>query len=322
MLFWRLICSSTRYFKRILFALSSSPFYTSQVIFPIATTPIPLAIDGHPRFQFFKDCIGAVDGTHIRAFVPERDHATMRNRKGFLSQNCLFICNFDFLFVYALTGWDGVTADAALWSTARSTDLRIPNGKYLLADAGFGISMTSMVPYRGVRYHLREWRQARLRYVCTITGHAFPGPISLLFFHSSPQNPRELFNLRHAALRNIIERIFGVMKHRWRLLQFPAEYNMDIQACIPTALCALHNFMRRYDPDEIFNPDFLDGYENEEGVNADGDMEEDINEMLAGPLADRPVNAAERRQAEFLREQIAQEMWTDYQHTLRQRGLL
>jgi hypothetical protein len=93
----------------------------------------------------------------------------MRNRKGFLSQNCLFVCNFDFLFTYALTGWDGVTADAALWNTARSADLRIPNGKYLLGDAGFGISMTSMVPYRGVRYHLREWRQARLRYVYMIS---------------------------------------------------------------------------------------------------------------------------------------------------------
>jgi hypothetical protein len=288
----------------------------SQVIFPITTTPIPLAIDGHPRFRFFKDCIGAVDGTHIRAFVPERDHATMRNRKGFLSQNCLFICNFDFLFTYALTGWDGVTADAALWNTARSADLRIPNGKYLLGDAGFGISMTSMVPYRGVRYHLREWRQARLRYVRVIS--ASPSHI----FLSSPQNARELFNLRHAALRNIIERIFGVMKRRWRLLQFPPEYDMDIQARIPAALCALHNFMRQYDPDEIFNPDFLDGYENGGGIDADGDMEEEIDEALAGSLAEGPVNAAERRRAESLRDQIAQEMWRDYQDTLRQRGLL
>ena len=157
LLHWRLIYSSTRYFKRILFVLSSAPFYTSQVIFPTATTPIPLTIDGHPCFQFFKDCISVIDGTHIWAFVPESEHTTMRNRKGFLSQNCLFICNFNFLFTYALTGWDGTTPDAALWNTACSSDLCIPHGKYLLADAGFGISMASMVPFRGVHYHLREW---------------------------------------------------------------------------------------------------------------------------------------------------------------------
>ena len=154
LLHWRLIYSSTRYFKRILFALSSAPFYTSQVIFPTATTPIPLAIDGHPCFQFFKDCIGAIDSTHIRAFIPESEHTTMQNWKGFLSQNCLFICNFNFLFTYTLTGWDGVTPDAALWNTARSSDLHIPHGKYLLVDAGFGISMASMVPFRGMCYHL------------------------------------------------------------------------------------------------------------------------------------------------------------------------
>jgi hypothetical protein len=32
---------------------------------------------------------------------------------------------------------------------------------------------------------------------------------------------------------------------------------MDIQVLIPPALCAIHNFIRRYDPDEIhhFNDD-------------------------------------------------------------------
>ncbi len=29
-----------------------------------------------------------------------------------------------------------------------------------------------------------------------------------------PKNPKELFNLRHSSLRNVIERIFGVAKKR------------------------------------------------------------------------------------------------------------
>ena len=89
----------------------------------------------------------------------------MRNRKGYLSQNCLFVCDLDFFFVYTLTGWDGSTADATLWNDAHTSDLLMPQGKYLLADAGFGTSDALLVPYRGVRYHLKEWRQASLRYI-------------------------------------------------------------------------------------------------------------------------------------------------------------
>jgi hypothetical protein len=36
--------------------------------------------------------------------------------------------------------------------------------------------------------------------------------------YSSPQNAKELFNLQHSSLQNIIECIFGVMKHQWHIL--------------------------------------------------------------------------------------------------------
>lgn len=64
-----------------------------------------------------------------------------------------------------MTGWDGASADATLWHSAHQNDLRMPQGKYLLADAGFGGSDALLVPYRGTRYHLKEWRQANLQLV-------------------------------------------------------------------------------------------------------------------------------------------------------------
>lgn len=103
----------------------------------------------------------------------------MRNRKGYLSQNCLFACDFDLMFTYAMTGGDGASADATLWQRAHQNDLRMPPGKYLLADAGFGGSDTLLVPYRGVRYHLKEWRQGSQRSVildkntCILTYQAY-----------------------------------------------------------------------------------------------------------------------------------------------------
>ena len=59
----------------------------------------------------------------------------------------------------------------------------------------------------------------------------------------SPWNKKELFNLRHAVLQNVIEWIFGVVKQKWWILQLPPEYKMEIQVHILAALCAIHNLL-------------------------------------------------------------------------------
>lgn len=80
-------------------------------------------------------------------------------------QNCLACCSFDLRFQYILSGWEGSISDSFLFHQARTTSLTIPPQKYFLADAGFGICDSLIVPYRGVRYHLREWGRAGERYV-------------------------------------------------------------------------------------------------------------------------------------------------------------
>ena len=78
--------------------------------------------------------------------------------------NCLFVCNFALKFIYALTGWEGSAANGLLWCDALQKGLTIPEGKYLLADAGFPTSPKLLTPYHGVQYHLGEWGCAQLRY--------------------------------------------------------------------------------------------------------------------------------------------------------------
>ena len=68
-------------------------------------------------------------------------------------------------FVYALCGWDGSVADATLWRDAVTNDIRVPPNRYLLGDAGFPSCDALLVPYRGVRYHLREWHEGAHGYV-------------------------------------------------------------------------------------------------------------------------------------------------------------
>ena len=115
------------------------------------------AILGSPCFKYFDECIIAIDGTHICVFSSTTDHMLMHNRKGFLSQNCLFACNFDFFFIYSLCGWDGLVVDGVLWRDALANNIQVPLNKYLLGNAGFPSCDGLLVPYHGVHYHLREW---------------------------------------------------------------------------------------------------------------------------------------------------------------------
>jgi hypothetical protein len=65
------------------------------------------------------------------------------------------------------------------------------HSKFYLGDAGYSLTKYCLTPYRGTRYHLKEWATAAAK----------------------PQNKEELFYLRHASLRNIIERDFGMVKN-------------------------------------------------------------------------------------------------------------
>src|SRR5882762_11532098 len=154
------------YFRKMLLIFSSPPFYTKYVCLPTTDDPVPPEIYNNPKFwPYFRDTLGALDGSHIHSAPPASEHGVHRNRKGFVSQNCLFGCSFDLQFVYALTGWEGSAADARVYEDACSRDLHIPDGKYYLADAGFPACHQLLIPYRAVRYHLAEWGRAGVRYV-------------------------------------------------------------------------------------------------------------------------------------------------------------
>ncbi|KAF9473467.1 hypothetical protein BDN70DRAFT_769014, partial [Pholiota conissans] len=105
----------------------------------------------------------------------------------------------------------------------------------------------------------------------------------------------------HASARNVVERIFGVLKRRFVILTSPPEYSMAIQACIPLALGAVHNFIREHNPDEIldFTGDTLDPNPNSGSVH--------------GILGTGPAQHSEIVRATSRRDQIAHAMWVSYQ---------
>ncbi|XP_021992189.1 uncharacterized protein LOC110889006 [Helianthus annuus] len=239
---------------------------------------VPKEIQEKKRvYPFFKDCIGAIDGTHVRVKVPNKDAPRYRGRKGYPTTNVLDACTFDLKFTYVLTGWEGTASDSRIIKNALTRDdkLVIPTGRYCLVDAGLPHTSTLMAPYRGVRYHLKEYSTR------------------------APENAKELFNLRHASLRNAIERAFGVLKKRFPIIRSTAEpfYSCETQSGIFLACCILHNFLLEEDRDK--------------------DLEDEvIQEVLDGPQEEESQITRDIREgstrSEQLRNSIANEMWTNY----------
>lgn len=277
----------SRSFHQVLNALLL--LHKHVVKLPDATQPLhPRIASDKKYFPYFKDCIGALDGTHIKAFIQSAAQAPYRNRKGELTQNVLGVCTFDLQFSFIYAGWEGSAHDTRVVEDAISRGgFSIPSGKYYLADAGYPNKPPFLVPYRGTRYHLREQALANQR----------------------PSNYKELFNLRHSSLRNAIERIFGVLKRRFQCLGGrPQEYSFPIQVKLIYALTALHNFIRIH---EVF-----DSFEEEEEANAQAQPADSGAQYQDD---DGDAYHEDDPENEAFRESMAKRMWENYEQVLAQR---
>ncbi|MFQ6634674.1 hypothetical protein Gotur_010512, partial [Gossypium turneri] len=120
------------------------------------------------KWKWFKNCLGALDGTHIKIRVPTVDKPRYQTQKGDIATNMLGVCTPDMQFVYVLPGWEGSVADGRVLQDAISR-----------------------------RNGLKGYQ---------------------------PNTLEEFFNMKHASARNVIERCFGLLKLRWRILRSPSFY--------------------------------------------------------------------------------------------------
>lgn len=105
-------------------------------------------------------------------------------------------------------------------------------GNYYLCDNDYALIEGFLAPYKGVKYHPKEW-----------------GPKS-----ERPQNPQEMFNLRHSRARNVIERAFAILRTRWGILRSAPNYEDKVNNRLVMACFLLHNFVRnemQVDPIEL-----------------------------------------------------------------------
>ena len=77
-----------------------------------------------------QDCVGAIDGTDVRASVPPEIQGRFRGHKDGTTQNVLAAISFDLKFTYVLAGWEGSAHDSRMLNDAfaRPGGFSIPDG--------------------------------------------------------------------------------------------------------------------------------------------------------------------------------------------------
>ena len=216
-----------------------------------------------------KDCIGEIDGTHIRVSLSPEEQVRYIGKTGIPTQNVLAVCDFDMRFTYVAAGRPGSYHDTSVLYHAFEVDeghfphppkgtnniqsniltLQLVTyimfclscaGKYYVVDAGYPNRPGYLAPYKGERYHLPEWHRGM-----------------------EPTTPREKFNRVHSSVCNVIERSFGLWKMKWPILYKMPKYSMLTQKKLVAATMVLHNFILEHSSGDVDfsncnrDPDFV-----------------------------------------------------------------
>ena len=176
----------------------------------------------------FPNCLGAVDGKHIRVMKPIRSGSLFFNYKSYFSVVLMAICDANYCFTFVDVGAFGKNCDSTVfknstfWKKMDNNSLPWPEPKALpgttdpllphviVADEAFALTDRVMRPYA----------RKNLNY------------------------KKKIFNYRLTRARRFIECSFGIFSNKWRIFHRPLNVDLDLAKSIVKACCTLHNVVR------------------------------------------------------------------------------
>lgn len=174
----------------------------------------------------FPGVVGCIDGSHIPILGPSDHRASFINRKGFPSIQLQAVCDDNLRFLDVFAGWPGSVHDARVFRNSPLyhilKDGNVHEENHILGDSAYALAPFMMVPFRD-------------------NGHLTEEQVN--------------FNMRHSSTRVVIERAFGLLKSKFRRLQYLEMRLVNKIPLVILSACILHNFIlvnEKFDLDAEF----------------------------------------------------------------------
>jgi len=158
----------------------------------------------------FQGIIGALDDTHIKIRAPKDHPMSYVNRKKQHTIHLQAICDSEMLFTYCHIGYPGSCHDARVFRNSDFWDggLQRCNPNYIIADGAYPLQRWLLTPFRDNGLLNQEQRN---------------------------------YNHMLSANRVVIERSFGLLKGRFRRLQYLETLTVETAVYIATGCTVVHN---------------------------------------------------------------------------------
>ncbi|XP_062590955.1 putative nuclease HARBI1 [Saccostrea cucullata] len=158
----------------------------------------------------FPNVLGAIDGTLIKIQAPSENEPSYVCRKGFHALNVQAVADASLRFTDLVCKWPGAVHDSFVFKNSNLNNILSQGcSGWLLGDSGYPLKSYLMTPV------------------------------------NNPKNQQEEnYNSSHCRTRVVVERVFGVLKPRFRCLHPTGGVLLfSIQKCIHTIVACfkLHN---------------------------------------------------------------------------------
>lgn len=192
---------------------------------------IKIADDFENRANF-PNCIGAIDGKHVRLVKPVHSGSQFFNYKNYCSIVLLGVADANYCFTTVDVGAYGKSADSnifresVLYKKLCSGSLKIPYKRPLL-----NFNLNTAMPF------------------VFVADEAFAMSENVLrpYARKDLDNKKRIFNYRLSRARRFIECAFGILANKWRIFHTAIHLEPDFANLIVLAACILHNFVRLRD---------------------------------------------------------------------------
>lgn len=179
----------------------------------------------------FPNCLGAIDGKHIRLQKPDLSGSLFYNYKTFFSIVLMAVVDAEYRFISIDVGSYGGSNDSSVFQKSNfgrrlsANQLHLPQNRRLPADNGMPMPYVFVADEAfGLSEHiLRPYGQRGLSEV------------------------KKIFNYRLSRARRMVECTFGILANKWRIFHRPLDTKPEFCDSIIKACCILHNFVRNKD---------------------------------------------------------------------------